>query len=635
MLGLFRRKAQSTTIQITIVIIILVFIFWGVGTNDNNTARNAVATVNDESISVRDYQKQYEQTVNNLRDQFGGSIPSGLLDQLNIKQQVVEKLIQSTLLRQGALKMGIYVSDQELQSKIKEMEAFKINGSFDVKRYEEILTGSRMTVSQFEEGMRYDLLAAKILDHLGRFGHVSPVALKDIFNYQYHGIKLNYVSFKAEGYKEKVDKSDTNLASFFDKNKAQYLSDPLVKIKYLLFPLSEFKDAATPSDEQIAQFYQANSDRYSIPERRQARHILIKSAATDSAGNKEAARKKIDEVAAKLKAGEDFAALAKKYSEDGTAAQGGDLGLFGRGQMIKSFEDAAFGLKEGQVSDVVETTFGLHLIKMEKIEPAKRQSLEEVKPTISEQMAVEEAKNKAFQAANADYEQIIIDGSLAKFAESKGAASKTIVTTDLFSQAKPPKDLQDLPELVNAAFTLNKGELSSIIDTGKGFAIILVEDKIPPSQQELADVRDKVEADFIASESARMAKEAAEALLAKIKGGAAELEVEAKALGLEFMTTPTISRANHSDAKNLPAQIVQDSLGLSENNPLLDKVEEDNGTFYVVAYHSGQAPDQTLFAEKKGELESKLAEERKNDLVAAWLETLRQNAKITINKELL
>ncbi|MBA3014259.1 MAG: SurA N-terminal domain-containing protein [Proteobacteria bacterium] len=635
MLGLFRRKAQSPTLQVTIVIIILVFIFWGVGTNDNNATLNAVATVNDETISVRDYQKQYEQTVNSLRDQFGGSIPSGLLDQLNIKQQVVDKLVQSTLLRQGAVKMGIYISDQELQNAIKEMEAFKINGIFDVKRYEEILTGSRMTISQFEQSMRYDLLATKVLDHLGRFGHISPIALKDIFNYQYHDIKLDYVALKADSYQDKVEKTDATITAFYDEHKAQYMSDPLVKIKYILFPVADFKESAAPSDDQIAQFYQANSDRYSIPERRRARHILIKTNTTDPAETKEAARKRIDDVAAKLKAGESFADLAKKYSEDGTAAQGGDLGLFGRGQMVKPFEDAVYALKEGQVSEVVETNFGLHLIKMETIEPEKRQTLEEVKSAITEQLAGEEAKNKAFQGANDAYEQIIMVGSLAKFVEDQGADSKiTITTTEPFPQAKPPKELQDVPELVNSAFTLNKGELSSIIDTGKGFAIILVDDKITPSQQELTTVRDKVEADFIASESTKLAKEAAESLLATVKSGNTLAE-EAKKLGLDLQSTPFISRASYSEANTLPQQIAQEALILSENNSVLDKVAEDNSTFYVVAYNSSQEPDQTLFAEKKEELETNLAAERKNDLVTAWLDTLRQKATITTKPELL
>lgn len=635
MLGLFRRKAQSPTLQFTILIIILVFIFWGVGTNNDKATLNAVATVNDEAISFRDYQKQYDQTINSMRDQFGGSLPSGLLEQLNIKQQVINKLVQSALLRQGAQKIGIYVSDQELQNAIKEMAAFQNNGFFDVNQYEQILAGNRMTVSQFEEGMRYDLLSAKVLDHLGRFGHVSPAALQDIFNYQYRGLKLDYVSFSPDAFKDKVEKTDALLAPFFEANKTKYQTAPQVKIKSLQFLFADFAEDSTPDDEAIEKYYQTNIDSYSLPERRKARHILIKMTATDSAEQKAAKRKQIDAIAAEVKTGKDFAELAKKHSEDSSAKQGGDLGLFGRGQMIKPFEDAVFAMQEGQTSDVVETTFGLHLIKLEKIEAAKTQSLDEVKAAIVTKLSAAASKNKAFQAANEAYEQIIVAGSLAKYTETKSTEDKggKISASELFSQQNPPEDLQDSPELVNAAFTLNKGELSSIVESSKGYAILLVDDKIPPAQQELSAVRDTVEGDFIAAESIKLTKQAAEALHAKIKAGGS-LAQEAKALTLEMQSTPFISRANNSEAK-LPGQIVQEALSLSEQNPLLDKVASDNNTFYVVAYNASQEPDQTLFDEKRAELEAKLVQERKNDLVTAWIETLRQKSKISTNETIL
>ena len=635
MLDMLRSKAQSTTFQVTILVIILVFIFWGVGrNNDNRGGANAVATVNGETITYREYQKQYNKTVDSLRDQFGGSLPSGILDQLNVKQQVVNKLIQSALLRQGAAKIGLYVSDKELQNAIKKMEAFNNNGVFDVQRYEQILAGSRMTVSQFEEGMRYDLLTSKVLDHLGRFGHVSPAALKDIFNYLYRGTKLDYVAITADPYKAKVEKDDAKLSAYFEEHKTNYMTDPQVKIKYLLFPEGDYTQVSAPTDEEIAQYYQNNIQRYSLPERRQARHILIKEAASDSPEQKAAKRKKIEEIAAKIKAGKDFATLAKEYSEDSSAKQGGNLGLFGRGQMIKPFEDTVFSMKEGEVSDVVETPFGLHLIKLEKIEPATVQPLDEVKAGIAGQLALENSKTLAFQAANEAYEQIIGSGSLAKYVESKGKEGEEMVlTSELFTQKAPPKELQSLPAVVNAAFALNKGELSSIVETGHGYAIIQVDDKIPPAQEELAAVRDQVEADYVAAESVKLAKAAAEALLAKVKDGAA-LSTEAKAMGLEVQSTPFLSRADNSGSK-LPAQIVQDSLGLSEKTPTLDKVGSEGNTFYVVAFNAGQEPDQTLFEGKKGELEAKLSQERKNDLLVAWLDFLRETAEITTNPQLL
>ena len=630
MLGMFRRKAQSPVIQVTILVVILVFIFWGASRNRGSKVQNAVATVNGESITFRDYQKEYDKTMSNLRDQLGGSIPSGLLDSLNIKQQVLDKLVNSALLRQGAAQIGLYVSDQELRNAIQDMEAFKENGVFNGKRYEQVLAASRMTVPQFEEGMRYDLLTSKVFDHLSRFASVSPAAVKDIFGYQYRQIKLRYLAVKAEAYAGKVDKSADKLAAYFDKNKSKYQTDPQVKLRYLLFPLAEFA-GAPPSDEEVAKYYKTNIDKFTTPERRQASHILIRSSEKDSPEKRAAARKKIEEIAAQLKAGGDFATLAKQDSQDGSAQQGGELGFFSRGQMVKPFEDAVFSMKEGQISEVVETPFGFHLIKLEKIEPAKVESLEEAKKAIIAQMTSEEAKNKAFKAANDTYEQIIAAGSLEKY--SQGGAQAAIHATELFTQKNPPKELQSLPELTNVAFTLKKGELSSIIETSKGYAILMVDDTVPPAQQELAAVRDRVEADYVAAESVKLAKAAAEEALAKVKAGEA-LEQEAKALGVEVQTTPFFSRAQTSDAK-LPLAVAQQTLSLSEKSPVLDTVAADHNTFYVLVFKEAKDPDPAAFAAKQGELETKLAGERKEDLVTAWLEYLRKAATITTNPQLL
>ncbi len=353
MLELLRRKAQSPYLQATIVIIILVFIFWGVGANNGNV-QNSVATVNDENIPFKDYQKEYDRTINSLRDQFGGSIPSGLLDSLNIKQQIINKLVQGSLLRQGALEAGLYVSDQELRNAIQKMEAFKNNGVFDPQWYKEVLASSRMSVKKFEEGMRYDLLSAKVLDHLGRFTIPSKDTLHSQFNSTYQTTKFDYVEFAANSFTDKVELTDEKISSFYEENKLNYQSEPKTKLSYLLFSFDGPDALPTPDDSAVEKMYQNTLNRFAVEERRNARHILFRIGESD---DKNAEQKTLAKnILTKIKNGADFAQTAKEFSEDSSASRGGDLGFFQREQMVKPFADATFTMTEGAVSELVEIT---------------------------------------------------------------------------------------------------------------------------------------------------------------------------------------------------------------------------------------------------------------------------------------
>jgi len=634
MLNFLRQKAQSPTIQATILIIIIVFIFWGVGRNNGNN-RSAVATINGAPIEYQDYQKEYDQTLSQLRDQFGGAIPRGLLDSLDIKHQVLNKLIQRTLLRQGALKAGLYVSDQELQKAIEEMPAFQQHGVFNMELYKNILTSSRLTVSSFESSMRYNLLAEKIRDHLARFAQVSPSELQNLFNYNYTEVKFKYASFNAINFTDKVEVTNDKLAAFFKKHADNYHTSPERKIKYLLFSDKGQKESL-PEAAEIKQYYNSNIAKYTTPERRKARHILILSKSSDSPEQVAAERKKIETVLAKAKAGENFAELAKKYSQDGLASRGGELGFFSRGQMVKPFEEAAFSLKEGQISGVVKTQFGFHIIKLEKIEPAHTKSLQDVKSKIIAHINQDKAKNKSFKEANDAYEQIILSGSLKKYAAGKAegdSKATPIIETGFFAQQDPPANLKSLPALINKAFTLKKGELSSIIETSQGYAIVYVEDIKPPVQQKLTQVKAQVKQDLIAQESVKLAQEAAAKMLTELKNGGKFKEVAQKT-GIEIHTTPYISRADSAAAK-LPGPVIKEAMLLSTKSPLPAKPITDGNIFYVVSFEESKKPDQAMFAKKKPALEEQISKENNSELLTAWVGYLEKNAEITINEKLL
>ena len=279
MLDLLRKKAQSPLIQGTILIIALVFIFWGVGGYRGSS--NSVAQVNDEVITYEEFQKAYERLANQYRDQFGGNLPKGLLESLDLEGQALEQLIQRSLLRQGAGKMGIMVSDLEVQQAVEKMEAFRSNGIFNVELYQNILSSSGMTPASFEETMRTDLLAGKVVEHLSRFAKLTPLEIDDQFAFDNEQIKIEFVSFSGTDFKDKIDTSEEQLKTYYEENKGNYMTEPQVKLQFLAFPYDSAEKSAIP-EEDLESYYRENFSKYSIAEQRRARHILIKTSEEDT-----------------------------------------------------------------------------------------------------------------------------------------------------------------------------------------------------------------------------------------------------------------------------------------------------------------------------------------------------------------
>ena len=259
MLGLLRKRAQSPLIQGTILIIVLVFIFWGVGSGINDNL-NTIATVNDEAIPYEEFQKTYEQLATQYQDQFGGSLPKGLLESLDLNSLALDQLIQRTLLRQGAREMGIMVSDLEVQQDIEKNDAFRTGGVFNVEQYKNIISSSRMTPSSYEDSRRIALLSRKVLQHLSRFAKLTPLEVNEQFNFDSEEINIEYVSFSGADFKEKIEISEEELRSFYEENKDNYMTDPQVKLDFLLFPyITDEKPVI--ADEEMESFYRQNCSR--------------------------------------------------------------------------------------------------------------------------------------------------------------------------------------------------------------------------------------------------------------------------------------------------------------------------------------------------------------------------------------
>ena len=624
MLDLLRRKAQSPYLQATVVIIILVFVFWGVGTNQG-VGRNAIATVDDQSITYMEFDQALERTIDQYKDQFGDSLPADFVETFGLKRQVLDQLIQQALIRKGAIDMELYVSNEEVQDNIKTMGVFLDNGVFDVDRYNEVLRSSRLTPTKYEESVRIDVLGRKAAGQVASFGRVLESELLSWFCYENEERQLEYVVFKAGDFQDQLEESEEKLADFFKDHQDDYRTLPQVKLKYISFSIKDEIAELTIDEAELESFYQQHLDQYSQPETRQARHILLKSENNDP----EKVEQKMQEILAQARGGKDFAKLAEEFSEDSTAARGGDLGFFGRGQMVKIFEDTTFGLKEGEISDIVRSRFGFHIIKLEAIKPAMTQSFAEVRESIENKLTQEKGKTETFKKANATYEKIILSGSLEKYAENGEVA---IAETDFFNKNSPPAEISGDRNLINAAFSLKKGELSSLIESPNGYFVVFIEDFQGPAVPPIADVKEAVTNDFRTAGSLELARQAAEKLLTA--AGEGDFQTVCQEQGVSREESGFFSRAKQTD-KNLPAAVIGDAFQLTEKQPCPKEVKAEGNSFYVFRLKEVKNPSDDEFAKVREELTKRIERENQINIMSAWMEHLKSRAKISINEKFL
>ena len=387
MLHIFRKRAQSTVIQAVVLIIAIVFIFWGVGAN-LGSRRNSLATVNGQEIPMDLFQRSYNNAVDNMRAQFGGSIPQGFLEGLGLNRQVLNQLIQAEILRQGGRKMGIMASRLAIQEEIKAMPVFQTNGQFDLNRYKAVLEQNRMTPTSFEVSLQNDLLTRRVKEAIHGFATVTDDQIAERYKYKNEQIRLAYCVLKNEDLEAAVEVGDKDLAAWYGQHQKDYLPAPKIRLQYLFFSTEDDLAQVQVKDDALKAAYEAEKDKYFQPEQRHARHILLRVAEKDDAQVRAEKKKMAEDVLAQAKAGRDFAELAKAYSEDSSAKNGGDLGFFSKGAMVESFDKAVSQLKPGEISGVVETVFGYHVIKLEEVKAATTRSFDQVKA---------DARNRVYQ----------------------------------------------------------------------------------------------------------------------------------------------------------------------------------------------------------------------------------------------
>jgi peptidyl-prolyl cis-trans isomerase D len=596
---------------------------WGTGVDSA-----ALATVGKVDIPAATFKNQYQRFLRNNR------LPNDrqFLRTLQIEQQILKQLIDKELISAEARRLGIDATANEIQQKVLSLPYFVENGNFLFNRYEAILRQNGMTVQEFEDGIRTDIIREKLRNLITDTTLVSDKEVEADYRNRNEKVKVSYVSFEPGPFTNSVTASEGDLKAYYEKNKENYRVPEQRKLKYLLADTAKLRDAIQISDNELRSYYQQNLSNYQLPEMVRAAHILFKTEGK-SPEEVEKIRAKATQVLLQAKAGEDFAGLARKYSEDTSSTNGGDLGLFRRGQMVPPFENAAFSLGVGAISDLVTTNFGFHIIKVLQKQPSHTQKFEEVvsliKPSLQQrkaEQAAQELADKAFSRlkSNQTFDQV-----------SKELALR-IQETSLFSQGSSIPGIGNSPDLSSKAFSLKVKEFASPVRVPSGFVVPQVVEIQAPRLPGMAEVRTKLEQDFKSFKAGDIAKAKADEFANQLKSGA-NIEKLAKTYGVTVKNSEDFSR-NGTIADLGPSAPVE-SFAFSAN--LGDTSQPVQiGQKYVVLQLKAKTPiDPQEFAKAKEGLRESLLSQRKEQVFQAYLDGIRSGmqkaGKIRINDVLL
>lgn len=589
-----------------------------------------IANVGGHDLTAGDFQQRYQAQVQAYRQQFGGSINDQLLRQLGIDQQILSQMIDEQVALIEADRHDIRVSDDELAQQIFSIPGLQENGKFiGEARYRQLLASQNPPIAQgdFENSLRRSMLIDKLRAALTDWVTVSDAEAEHEYKLRNEKVKLQVVAVTADKFRDKVTVSDADVASYFDQHKAEYRVGEQRKVKYLVLDRDQARRKVTVTPQEIERYYNDNIQQFQTPEQVRASHILLKTEGKDDA----TVKKQAEDVLQMAKApGADFAALARKYSEDdGSKDKGGDLDYFTRGRMVPEFEQAAFAMQPGQISDLVKSQYGYHIIKVTDKKPAVTRPFDEVKAQIQDQLLAQKADEQVADLARKLQDEIKKPADLDKVASEQGLM---VQESGFFQHTDPVPGLGAAPAVADSAFQLKDGAVSGALTSTRGPVFITVSGKKDPYVPTLDEVKDRVRQDLIRTRAAELSRQRAGEIATSLKS-AKDFATAAKAQGLEAKDTQLITRGTalpdvgvspdvDKVAFSLPAGAVSDPIATADGTVIVKVVQRQDVT-----------PED--FRKAKDTFRAQLLNERRDRFFTAYMNRVKENTKIDVKTDVL
>ena len=583
--------------------------------------KEVVAKVNDQEILLKEYREAYQNRLGALQQQFGENAEQ-FAEQLNLRQQVFNQLIDRHLLLTDAAELNLVATDLELQDYIRKQPFFQQNGQFDYDTYETVLSQNRIVRHEYEASLRADILLTKKQQLLGTGLVISDNEVEQTFRRNFEKIEVEYVYFDPQVFVEKTTAEDAELRKYLQDNPQNFQTLNKFRMEYFTISADYYQDNVKVREREVRRYYKKYTDNYVTPPEVKARHILLKLVPDAPENEQQEKRDQLNKLLAEIKAGSSFEELAKKHSEDGTSADGGDLGWFKPGEMVPAFESAAFALEAGQVSEIVQSPFGLHLIKVEERKDEITKSLDEAR----EEITLILAESRAQKRLEEDLDRLAGLAGEA-FTEEAQKLNREVLNAEWFDRTEVIPGLGSAAALVPELVSRKAGEMGVWKrNPVLGHVIYrLTETKIPETRL-FEDAKEDVFKAVRLEKAKTVALESAKKALTQLEAGT-KLNKLVKKHGLKTETLEFT--ANTRFLPNIGDNTEFRKVGLHLNeNSLFGLSIDGNRADLILFKKRSLSEDKAL--EQKDKVRAQLLQNMRQALLSKELKRLRDSATIEV-----
>ena len=614
MLGAIRNKSKGWVAYLIVGLITVPFALFGIQDYAARSANTSIAKVDGEDIDINIYYQELNSQQRNLQQQLGAAYTQEIDNTL--KQTLLDSLINEKLIENYANSLDIVTLDDEVKSVIEMNQAFLVDGEFSQDRYIQLLRLNSYTPAGYEIAQSKALNREQVKRNLSGSAFMSSTQTQQLNDLASQQREVSYLALNTENYIDQVNVSESQISDYFNDNRSSFIEGRKVKVDFVELTLDAMEEPESPTNDELKSLYDDNAELFTNPERRRAQHILVES------------EELANELLGQIKEGADFAELAKANSEDTSSnEEGGDLGFFERELMGAEFDEAAFAMNIGDVSEVVPTDYGyFHIIKLTGIESETMQSFDEVEDQLVS-LYIKQAKEKSLFGSLEEFMNLSYEESLDMVADQFGLE---LQTSEYFSEVSDQYD----PKFVASAFSsavIDEGENSEVMEMSpEKFVVLTLSDLQSERERELSEVEGQIEAALKTDAAKEVVDNLAENIASALSSGDEQTANQIiSENNLEWVNEGWISRANE-----LPYDVTSLSFTLAkpeEGRHTYSAESANRFTSLVIDLAGVRTPE----GDSDTGISALYLSQENNEMFVSLIKQLRENAEIKVFTDLL